>query len=81
MTYQLMNQLKERTDKMNLQKLNEFIDSHNINKSGLARDLNITPSALYQKLKGNVQFKPYELKILKESLNATNEQMLDFLDF
>lgn len=65
---------------MNLEALNEFIDSHNINRAGLARDLKISPSALCQKLKGKTQFKPYELKVLKESLNATNEQMLDFLD-
>lgn len=64
---------------MNLELLNEFIDSHNINKSGLARDLHISPPALNQKLKGKTQFKPYELKVLKESLNATNEQMIEFL--
>ena len=65
---------------MNLQKLNEFIDSYPINKSKLAENLGITPSALNQKLKGNSQFKAFELKILKESLNATDEQMLEFLD-
>lgn len=65
---------------MNIQKLVKFLDEHPINRSKLARDLCLSPSGLDARLSGRVAFKDYDLIALKNALNLTNEQLLDFLD-